>query len=154
DPAAHRYDFTERDATSIDAWALSELNALIGKVRGAYDTFAFRRAHEALFDFCNDTLSATYLAATKDRLYCDRPDSPRRRRTQTAMYDIAHALSRLLAPILPHTADEAYRSLVSGDDACVHLQLLPDAVATPVDAYWPRVIEERDRWLKAIEDSR
>ena len=41
-------------------------------------------------------------------MYCDKPDSPRRRRTQTAMFRIADALIRLIAPIMPHTADEAW----------------------------------------------
>ncbi len=154
DVSANRYTFTEADATSIDAWAMGALNTLIQTVRHAYDSFAFRKAHEAIFDFCNDTLSATYLAATKDRLYCDAPDSPRRRRTQTALYDIAHALMRLVAPILPHTADEAFRALLGDDDACVHLELLPEASDLAVSERWSKIIEQRDTWLKAIEEAR
>jgi len=154
DASVHRYGFTAEDATSLDGWALDRLNTLIETVKRAYDGFAFRRAHEAIFDFCNDTLSATYLAATKDRLYCDAADGPRRRRTQTAMYDIVHALLRLVAPILPHTADEAWRVLTGDEQACVHLELLPEPIAVSVDADWPLVMEQRDHWLKAIEEAR
>ncbi|MGP1310527.1 MAG: isoleucine--tRNA ligase, partial [Phycisphaerales bacterium] len=59
---------------SIDAWALAEANALSKEVRAAYDACDFRAASLALYDFCNDTLSAVYLAAVKDRLYCDPPN--------------------------------------------------------------------------------
>ncbi len=154
DPKAHRYTFTETDASSIDAWALDELNRLTATVRSAYEQFAFRKAHEALFSFCNETLSATYLAATKDRLYCDAADSPRRRRTQTAMYDIAHALCRLVAPILPHTADEAFRTLIPDGEVCVHLELLPEQMPIRVNGDWQKVMAQREVWLKAIEDAR
>ena len=57
--------------TCLDAWVLSRLDQLSSTVRTAYEGFDFRTAHLALFDFCNDTLSAVYLAAVKDRLYCE-----------------------------------------------------------------------------------
>ncbi len=113
DPA-NAHCFTQADATSLDAWVLGELAALetqvADPVNGAYARYDFRQAHEAIFDFCNQTLSAVYLAATKDRLYCDKPDSTRRRRTQTAMAKITDSLIRLLAPILPYTAEEAWEA--------------------------------------------
>jgi isoleucyl-tRNA synthetase len=156
----HRHHFTDADATSLDAWAMGELANLIATVRGAYESYNTRKATEAIFNFCNETLSAVYLAAVKDRLYCDAIDSPRRRRAQTACYKIAGALCQLLAPVIPHTADEAWRALPGagrGDDACVHLETLPDADhpgAIPVAAAWPAVMSQRDVWLKALEDFR
>ncbi|MEM6459404.1 MAG: class I tRNA ligase family protein [Planctomycetota bacterium] len=153
-----RHTFTEADATSPDAWVMGELAKLMREVRDAYDAYAFRRATEAIFTFCNDTLSAVYLAAIKDRLYCDAPDSPHRRRTQTACYKVAAALCRLLAPVLPHTADEAYRALPGHtDDGCVHLELLPDPehpAEVPVSPRWAEAMRRRDDWLKLIEDFR
>lgn len=141
------------DPTSLDAWALGELNQLIRTVAESMDSFHLRRAHEALFHFCNHTLSAVYLAATKDRLYCDRPDSPRRRRTQTALYRIVDDLIRLLAVFIPHTADEAWRAL-HGTNACVHLEMHPARVEVDADPQWAAVMAARDVWLKAIEDAR
>ncbi len=159
------HHFTKADAASIDAWAMGELASLMRTVTGAYDGYRFRRATEALFDFCNDTMSAVYLAAVKDRLYCDAADSPRRRRTQTACYKIAAAVCRLLAPILPHTADEAWRALHdapapgsqgsgSSNPNCVHLERLPDPdhpEEIPVDKRWPLVMAARTRWMKRLE---
>ncbi len=60
-------------------------------------------------------LSSLYVDITKDRMYCDAPDSPRRRATQAAMREIFDALCRLLAPVLVFTAEEAWRhSAVAG----------------------------------------
>jgi isoleucyl-tRNA synthetase len=149
--------FEEEDATSIDAWMTGELIKVSDTVLAAYNNFQYRKAHEALFNFCNDTLSAVYLTATKDRLYCDKADSPRRRRTQTTMYRISTVLIRLLAPLMPHTADEAWRALMGDDDACVHLLPFQDTDCMkqiPVNAGWSAVMEARDTWLKAIEDAR
>ena len=159
------HHFTDADAASVDAWAMGELASLMRTMTEAYEGYRFRRATEALYDFCNDTLSAVYLAAVKDRLYCDAANSPRRRRTQTACYKIAAAVCRLLAPILPHTADEAWRALHdasapgsgSGEDSdlgCVHLERLPDPDhpnEVPVHPAWPRVMAYRDELLRSIE---
>ncbi|MBM44542.1 MAG: isoleucine--tRNA ligase [Phycisphaerae bacterium] len=143
---------TEVPSTSIDAWALSEASKLQHDVRAAYERCDFRRVHLALFDFCNETLSAVYCVAVKDRLYCDRADTPRRRLTQNVLHDIASMLCRLLAPILPHTADEAWRDL-HGEDACVHLETFQDFSAE-AEAAWPAVMAMRDAVLKALEEAK
>lgn len=137
--------------TSIDAWVLGEFDAMQEGVRAAFASYHFQRATSLLYNFCNDTLSAMYLAAVKDRLYCDRPDSPRRRLTQSTLWDLADGLCRLLAPILPHTADEAYRSLLGDDDACVHLETLAGPFGAPRDAGWSAVMTARDAALRAME---
>ncbi len=152
----YRHEFTAADAATLDAWALAELAQLVRETRSDYEHFRFRKLHEAVFNFCNHTLSAVYLAAIKDRLYCDPAGSPRRRRTQTALYQITDALLRLIAPILPHTADEAWQSLHGASPRdmarCVHLELFPQPVEVPTDPDWPAVIRDyRDSALQQIE---
>ncbi len=156
DQSGHAYSFTDDDAASLDAWALSQLDGLIHTTTRAYEALQFRKVRDALFNFCNDTMSATYLAATKDRLYCDAADAPRRRRTQTAIHRIADALIRLVAPVLPHTADEAWLALHGDtpDPISVHLAAFPQPSDAPVSEAWPGVIKSRDVWLKHIEDAR
>ncbi len=150
-----RCRFTETDATSLDAWALAQMNRLIDQVLRAYEVFQFRKVHDAIFHFCNETMSAVYLVATKDRLYCDKPDSPRRRRTQTAIHRIVDALVRLVAPVLPHTADEAWQALYGADSECVHLTLMPERQADlAVDRDWDRLMAVRAAALKVIETAR
>jgi isoleucyl-tRNA synthetase len=145
-------DPSDLPANGLDRWAVAEAVRLHDEVVDHYRNYQFRPAHLALFDFCNETLSAVYLDAVKDRLYCDRTDSDRRRATQSAMRAIAEILITLLAPILPHTADEAWRAL--GDpDGCVQLEVFRggDIVAAKG---WAKVLEVRDEVLKGLEQAK
>lgn len=146
-------DPSDLPATSLERWALAETSVLCARVEQAYRNYDFKAAHTLLYDFCNDTLSAVYLDAVKDRLYCDRVDAPRRRATQATMRTIAGSLIKLLAPILPHTADEAWRDFTGDDGACVHLEVF-DHPKVDADADWPKVIEARDRVRKALEEAK
>ncbi|NQY92438.1 MAG: class I tRNA ligase family protein, partial [Deltaproteobacteria bacterium] len=151
DPEGDGVELGSISPTTLDAWVLGAAVELDRQVRAAFDTYEFRRAHQAIYDFCNDTLSAVYCAATKDRLYCDSSDAPRRRTAQTVMWHLTSTLCRLLAPILPHTADEAWKALVGDDAQSVHL-LRFQAVASPeVDSGWSAVMDVREDVLKALE---
>jgi isoleucyl-tRNA synthetase len=157
DPAEHRRELIDGDAHTVDAWAAAQLSKLVDTVTRAYEAYEYRRAAVAIFDFCNDAMSAVFLAAAKDRLYCDAADSDRRRRTQTVIFDIADALVRLVAPILVHTADEAYLALHGlADDAgrSAHLERLPEPTGFTGDPRWSDVVALRDRVLKVLEDAR
>ncbi len=145
-------------AASLDAWVLTELDRLSADVQAAYERYDFRAAHFALYNFCNDTLSATYLAAVKDRLYCDKPDSPRRRQTQTSLWQLTDGLCRLLAPILTHTADEAYRALhkVEANDTavCVHTAGFASATGTKAHEHWPAVLAAASAAQQGMEKAK
>ncbi len=157
DPTKDAVALDSLHPTSPDAWVLGEYEKVRDSVTKAMQNYQFAKSHKTLFDLCNDTLSAVYLAAVKDRLYCDKPDAPRRRRTQTAIYEIASGLCRLLAPVLCHTADEAWRELrsLSGDsDACVHLETFPEKLEVEVSEAWPALMELRDRALAAMEKAK
>ncbi len=144
--------------TSLDAWALGAFADLARRVEAAYDAYDFRGVQSAIYDFCNDTLSATYFVATKDRLYCDAPGSTRRRGCQRVLRTIGDGLCRLLAPMLPHTADEAWRALHKVPDAdrtrSVHLERFLPASAiggATTDPAWAKVMEARAAAQMAIE---
>lgn len=141
--------------TTLEAWVLSEYDKLAKNVIHAYERYDFQAVHRSLYDFCNETLSSVYLAAIKDRLYCDRADSPRRRRTQAALHMLTDGLCRLLAPVLCHTADEAYRVL-KGDSAetCIHLEKFLDGFGIPSDPAWQRVMRTREQALTALEKAK
>ena len=157
DPEKDSVEFTEEDTYSIDSWAMGELSRFVAETEEAYDGFQYKRASELIFHFCYETLSAVYLAATKDRLYCEREDSRKRRRSQTAMYKIADSLIRLLSPILVHSADEAYLSLIGEDtksETSVHLVGMPDDIEAAADERWEDVMELRSKILKALEETK
>jgi isoleucyl-tRNA synthetase len=96
---------------------------VIADCRSAYEAFEFHKVYHVLNQFCAVDLSSLYIDITKDRLYCDAADSPRRRATQTVMREIFGALCRLLAPILVFTAEESWRYSTLGSS--VHLQEFP-----------------------------
>jgi isoleucyl-tRNA synthetase len=99
---------TSLGMTFVDRWILERLEEVIGTCRSAYEKFEFHKVYHALNQFCAVDLSSLYVDITKDRMYCDAPDSPRRRATQAAMGEIFDALCRLLAPVLVFTAEEAW----------------------------------------------
>ncbi len=128
------------DFTPVDRWILGELDEVIRECRAAYEKLEFHRVYQLLTQFCAVELSSQYIDITKDRLYCDAAGSLRRRASQTAMHRIFSALTRLLAPILVFTAEEAWGYFSPGDS--VHLQNFPEAsdVADPA-------VEEVRGWL-------
>jgi isoleucyl-tRNA synthetase len=131
---------TQRDSstslgmTLIDRWILERLDHVIADCRLAYEGLEFHKVYHALNQFCAVDLSSLYIDITKDRMYCDAPDSPRRRSTQMVMHEIFDALCRLLAPILAFTAEEAWRYSVPTRRDSVHLQELPHPQNRPGDA--------------------
>jgi isoleucyl-tRNA synthetase len=110
-------------ATLVDCWALERLDQVVRDCRSAYEAFEFHKVYHALNQFCAVDLSSLYIDITKDRMYCDAPDSPRRRATQTAMHEIFSALCQLLAPVVAFTAEEAWRHSYAGSS--VHLEEFP-----------------------------
>src|SRR5213595_2285371 len=105
--------------TLVDRWILERFDHVIADCRSAYEAFEFHKVYHTLNHFCAVDLSSLYVDITKDRMYCDAQDSPRRRATQMVMHKIFDTLCRLLAPILAFTAEEAWRH--SGAGGSVHL---------------------------------
>lgn len=157
-PEKDYYTLTSEDRFTIDAWAWMKLGEFIESASDGYDKFQFKKVSETIFNFCNDSMSAVYLVAVKDRLYCDSPNSRRRRRTQSVMYETARALIKIMAPILVHTSEEAWLSLngetLESADS-VHFQKFPELPERlEREADWTFVMEFRQRVLKALEESR
>ncbi len=130
-------------ATTVDRWVLSKLQGVIATCRAAYEAYDFRRVFETVNQFCTVELSALYVDITKDRLYCDAANSPRRRATQSVMHACFDAVAKLLAPILAYTADEAWE--FSGKKTSVHIEKLPEANAALRDEALEAKVDE---WLK------
>ena len=147
-------DIKSIDPASIDGWVLDRTDRLEAQVLDSYRDLEFRRVHQQLYDFCNETLSSIYCAAVKDRLYCDQPSSPRRRATQATMWEILEVLCRLLSPILPHTADEAYRAMVADDADRTVLDKTIYRLSFDCLDEWQLVMQRRDEALKALEDAK
>jgi isoleucyl-tRNA synthetase len=141
--------------TSVDAYVLSLAAELHTQVLKAYEELEFRRAHTLLFDFCNDTISSFYLPVIRDRLYCDRPDSERRRASQTAIWHLTHVLASLIAPILPHTSDEVFRAMNKKKGESIHLHSFSEfALNVKMDEGWPEILKLRSAVFRALRKAR
>jgi isoleucyl-tRNA synthetase len=142
--------------TLVDCWILSRLQAVVAGCREAYAALEFRRVFQLLNQFCTVDLSALYVDITKDRLYCDAPDASRRRATQWVMREVFEALTRLLAPVLAFTADEAWE--YSGRKTSVHLELFPEADSAlrdeALESRVERLLELRGVIAQAVEQAR
>lgn len=114
----------------LEQWVLHRLAALDHQVRQAYASYDFQGVFQALFQFATVDLSAFYFDIRKDALYCDAPDSLRRRAARSVLDLLFHRLVTWLAPILPFTMEDVWLSRFDGDDDSVHLHDFP---ATPAD---------------------
>jgi len=154
DPAAHGVPVDEMP--EIDRWALDQLSRVIEQVTGAFDEFEFHRASSLIHNFCAVQMSAFYLDVLKDRLYTLGRKSRVRRSAQTVLREVLGALTRMLAPILVHTAEEVWSHTRDREDLpSVHLALWPeprpewrdDALAER----WARMEKVRSDVLREIE---
>lgn len=159
-PAEHALPFSEMEP--IDQYILARLAELDAKVRRAYDSFEFHRAYHAINEFTNSDLSALYLDVIKDRLYTMAPAHAARRSAQTALWRIAEALTRLVAPILSFTADEVWPLLpaIEAREGSVHLALFPDLAdivpgsMSALEGDWARLLELRAASMLQLEAAR
>ena len=140
---------------------ISRLNKLVKNVIDSYNTYAFHVAYHEINNFCSVELSKLYVDITKDRVYTDATNGKGRRAAQTTMYIILSALTRLLAPIITFTADEAWQMMPhasSDDKRNVLLNDMP--VYTEAYAYdeienrYNALFELRDDIMKYLEEAR
>src|SRR6266478_5341988 len=151
-----KHESRKEDLTLIDRWILERLDHVIADCRSAYESFEFHKVYHTLNQFCAVDLSSLYIDITKDRMYCDAPDSPRRRATQVVMQKTLNALCRWLAPILAFTAEEVW-SYGAGRSS-VHLEHFPDNLGTwrnpDVHNRMYEAINLRSTVMQAIEKAR
>ncbi len=112
--------------TLLHRWILERLHTVTRECLAAYESFEFRKVFNSINQFCTNDLSAIYIDALKDRMYCDAPDSPRRLASQAAMHEIFTTVTKLLAPILAFTTDEAWEH-ASFTEGSIHEQDFPKA---------------------------
>jgi isoleucyl-tRNA synthetase len=158
DPA--RDSLTAADMQEVDRYALARYADVAQGVLAAYDAYDFPSIFQKLNQLTTVDLSAFYADVSKDRLYTFGADARERRSAQTAMYIIADGLARLLAPILPVTADDLWRYLPGQREPSVHLAEFPTAAELQAwrnDALierWERLIEVRTVVNAALEVKR
>jgi isoleucyl-tRNA synthetase len=142
----------------LERWVLHRLAELDTRIRKAVADYDWTGVIPDLHGFCNNDLSAFYFDIRKDALYCDAPDSPRRRAARTVLDHLHRCLTTWLAPVLCFTAEEAWLARFPGEDASVHLQLFPTIPAEWRDEAlaerWARIRAIRGVVTTALEAAR
>ena len=155
DPATDNVPLNQLDA--IDRFALARFAEAAKRTLAGYDAYDFSTASQALSILATVDLSAFYVDVTKDRMYTLGPRSRERRSTQTAMYLMCDGLARLIAPVLPVTADDLWRNMPGQRSASVHLEGFPTVdhlLAPDLVAEWDRLMQVRDTVNAALEEKR
>ena len=152
----------------LDRYMMVKTASYLSDAEEAYDAYRYNTVYRMTYDFVDD-LSAVYMDVTKDRLYAEAPDSPRRRAVQTVLMNILEVLVRVLAPVLTFTCDEVWEHYPramrerAGRPGSVQLAGWPKASdfapAIPASAagetaVFSMVLTARDAVTKALEDAR
>jgi isoleucyl-tRNA synthetase len=140
----------------LDRWLMSRLNGLVADLTAAYETFEFHRVYHAVNAFCAVELSSFYVDVTKDLMYTFAPASAERRSAQTAMHAAVATLAKLIAPVMPFTAEEVWSFLPGRECESVHLAAFPAAGARDADleARWEQLLEIRRVVAGELEKAR
>lgn len=146
----------------VDQYILNKLNNLVIKINQYYQTYQFNGIYHLVLNFITNDLSAFYCDFTKDILYVNSKNDVRRKQVQTTMFLIVTTLIGLLAPILPHTTEEAFHSLTKKDlttaNDSIHLKTFPQPwnlkKQTKLIEKWEYFIRFKNEVNKIIEQSK
>ncbi|NND55008.1 MAG: isoleucine--tRNA ligase, partial [Gammaproteobacteria bacterium] len=153
DPEQHSVPVAEM--TDLDRWAVQRAAQLQAQLLESYRSYAFHRVYQNLHNFCIVDMGSFYLDILKDRLYTTGTNSHPRRSAQTAMYLVAEAMVRWLAPVLSFTAEEIWQELPGKRDNSVFLALFEEIDAggdLAID--WSALIGVRETVSRALESLR
>jgi isoleucyl-tRNA synthetase len=162
------YDFDpEKDAVELgdmsetDRWMMSRLAALVRDINSYYEKWEFHKAYRAVYDFCVYEVSSFYLDVVKDIVYILTPRGRKRRSAQTVIFSILDILVRVMAPVMPFTAEEVWGYMRAGEmPSSVHEADWPGSDdlrgwSDPgLDGSWEKILVLRDKVLKVLETQR
>ena len=150
-----------KDLKAIDKFALHKLNNLIANVTEAFENYEFYKYFQHLQNFAAADLSSFYLDIVKDRLYTAGKKSLSRRACQTVLYEISQALTRMLAPVMPHQAEDIWQNTPEKQRNKLESILLSDWPVTnakwsneKIEKEFSKILKLREIVTKAIEPLR
>ncbi|MGC1550587.1 MAG: isoleucine--tRNA ligase [Rhodanobacter sp.] len=157
DPSKHLVSV--ENSLPLDQWAVQQAYDVQQGVIAAYERYDFPEIVARVQNFCTNEMGALYLDITKDRLYTMAIDSQGRRSAQSAMYRIAEALVRWLAPILSFTAEEIWQALPGKRSESVLFETWYDGLAATQASpeqrrWWADLLAIRDTASRVLEGMR
>lgn len=145
---------------ALDRWVMDAAARLQDELTDSYNEYRFHNVYQKVHNFCVQELGGFYLDIIKDRQYTTGADSLPRRSCQTALYHIAEALVRWIAPVLSFTAEEIWQNLPGERNESVMLNTWYDALprlsqdAGMGAGYWEQLMEVKDAVNKELENQR
>ncbi len=136
----------DSEFTSLDRWALAELDALVALAHESYSNFDFHKVYHNLHRFCVVSMSNFYLDILKDRLYVTPKNGVQRRAAQTVIFRILVAITQIITPILAYTSQEVW-SHIPAFDGKQQYAVLHDI---PAAGRYKLSDEEKEKWDKII----
>lgn len=158
DPKQHMV--APEDMLALDSWMVDRALQLQNELHEDYENYDFLRIYQKVYSFCGETLGGFYLDIIKDRQYTTQANSLARRSCQTALYHVAEALVRWIAPILSFTADEIWQHLPGEHGETVFYETWYEGLtALPENAelgreYWRRIYSVKEAVNKCLEETR
>jgi len=156
DPAQHA--LTDNDLLPLDRWICARAASLQADITQAYTDYQFHQVFSKVHNFCGGELGGFYLDIIKDRQYTTPTESVARRSAQTALWHLAEALCRWIAPILSFTAEEIWENLPGSHAESVFLvewySGLPSHSDSASDTLWSTMLAVRQAVNKAMEAKR
>ena len=159
DPAVDYVQY--EDLKNIDKFALHKLNKLIADVTEAFEHYEFYKYFQCLQNFAAVDLSSFYLDIVKDRLYTAGKKSLSRRACQTVLYENLMALVKMLAPVMPHQAEDIWQNIPECQRSGLISILLADWPvvnakwnAPEIEADFSKILKSREVVSRAIEPLR
>ena len=149
------------DMVVLDRWAVSVAQEAQAEIIEAYDNYDFHKVVQRIMQFCSIEMGSFYLDIIKDRQYTAKSDSVARHSCQTALYHIAQAMVRWIAPVLSFTADEVWQYLpgeksnefVFADEWYQGLFSLAESEQMN-SQYWNQILHIRSEVNKVLEQGR
>ncbi|NIG62811.1 MAG: isoleucine--tRNA ligase [Serratia symbiotica] len=144
----------------LDRWAVGRALAAQQDIEHAYANYDFHEVVQRLMQFCSVEMGSFYLDIIKDRQYTAQRDSIGRRSCQTALFHIAEALVRWMAPIISFTADEIWSFMPGKRAQYVFTEEWYSGLFTLAegekinDAFWAELLKVRSEVNKVLEQAR
>jgi len=146
----------EEDLLEVDKYLLNRLREFTANTLDHYDNYDYLDIYQEVQNFINVELSNFYLDYGKDILYIEERNSHKRRSMQTVLYQIVVDMTKLLAPILVHTAEEVWSHIPHVKEESVHLTRMPERAEVDRDFLdkWNTFMNLRDDVNRALEVAR
>ncbi|MCG3398839.1 isoleucine--tRNA ligase [Staphylococcus massiliensis] len=147
---------SESELLEVDKYLLNRLREFTAHTIDNYDNYDYLDIYQEIQNFINVELSNFYLDYGKDILYIEKQDALKRRSMQTVLYQILLNMTKLLAPIIPHTADEVWSHMEHVEEESVHLSDFPvkEEVDSALLEKWSTFMKLRDDVNRALEVAR